>query len=136
MSKRNWFVKPETVKIALTDDEWIKIKKGLTVAEERRMQTAGFRNISNKEATDEDAESKGINVDVNWTDNALARARTYLVDWSLTDEEGKSVPLTYDAIKSLAADAFTEINEAIDKHVESMEQEKKAKTGERKPKAI
>ena len=133
MKKRSWFVKPEEVKIDLSDGQWIKVKKRLTVAEERAMLTAGFRGIHREE------DAKGVDVSVDWTDTELARVRTYLTDWSLSEEQGDkvvSVPLTYDSIKSLDPDAFDEIRKAIDKHVETVEEEKKRTTGEAKLKAI
>jgi hypothetical protein len=136
MGKRKWFVDPEVVKIDLSDDEWIKVKKRLTVSEERAMLTAGFKHVHRDAAEDGDASQPSVDIGMDWTAQALARARTYMVDWSATDEEGKSIPLSYEAIKALPPDLFQEIDKAIDRHVEALEQEKKRTDGELKPATI
>ena len=128
MSK-NRFVKPEEIKIELSDGDWIKIRKRLTVGEERAMMTAGFKRVHHGEGASGD-------IEIDWPTNSLARAVTYLLDWSFKDDEGKSVECNGDAIKALDPEALDEINAAIDKHLEAMEQEKKATSGGRKLKAI
>lgn len=141
MGKRNWFVKPEVVRLELSDGEWIEIKKRLTAGEQRQVTTAGMKSMNTAGMDREsrnDAENTNVNINIDWTAMmGMARAVMYLTDWSLRDvESDKPVELTPDAIRALDPDAFTEIDEAIDKHIESMEREKKATAGEPKLKVI
>ena len=133
MGKRNWFVKPEVERLELSDGEWIEIKKRLTVAEERKLLTSGF-----KRGRSVRSENEGTDVDFEMDLSAfdLKKVETYLLDWSLKDDNDKPVAVSYEAICALDPEAFDEIKGAIDKHTAAMEQEKKATTGGTKLKAI
>ena len=132
MGKKNWFVKPEIVRLDLGDGEWIEIKKRLTVAEQRKLQTAGFNKISTPADGSEDTPS----VDIDWSRMTLARVLTYLTEWSIRDDKDKPVRITEATIGTLDPDAFAEIDDAIEKHIEAMEEEKKQKPGGTKLKAM
>jgi hypothetical protein len=112
------FVQPdETEKIVLNgSDEWIRVKKELTIADQIALDTAGFSR---------DGDGK---IGVDFKANILARVLIYLVDWSekrdIGDEGRKRR-----AIESLAPEDFTRIDAAIRAHVEAMQQEKKQTTG-------
>lgn len=134
-----WTVKPEDVKIDLTFvDEgktfpfWIKIKKRLTVGESRRVMTAGWRGLrqSNPGAR---ADNAGPEIQIDWKATSFARAEAYLIDWSLTDERETKLAVTHDVIESLHPDVFALIEDAINKHIETAEQEKKDQTGVSEP---
>lgn len=113
------FVAPETVRIDLDGGDWIEVKKELSVGEERQYRTAGFKRTN--------ALSKEI--DVDWSAMALARVEAYLVGWSATDDKGKPVPVSARAIAGLSVEDFEAIDAAVQKHQESMAQEKKAPSG-------
>ena len=132
MAANVWCVKPESVRIDLaytppgeTERKfWIEIKKHLTVGEERRIMTAGWKGMSRSEESGE----TGINID--WKAQTFARTETFLTDWSLKDD---GVPLSRASIEALSSDVYALIETAINAHVEAMVEEKKAKSGSSAP---
>ena len=118
---RDRFVTSETVKLDLTDGDWIIVKKRLTYGEQQRYATAGFRTvIADKKRGDDEAE---ISVDFERT--AIMRLAVWISEWSFT-RNGKSVPVTQAAISALDADTVAEIDAALTVHIEAMDAEKKA----------
>lgn len=130
-----WCVKPESITIDLkfvtasgTFPFWIKVKKFLTIGEERRVQTAGWRGVSR---TNDDSNGS-INID--WRVQSFARAELYLVDWSLEDEDThQRLDLVSDVIQSLHPDVYALIEQAINVHVVAMAEEKKLPSGSSAP---
>lgn len=126
-----WTVKPDDVKVELsfidhegnTNAFWVKLKKRLTVGEERRILTAGWGGMRTSNVV-------GPEIQVDWQTQSFARAEVYVTDWSLSDLDGKKLPHTREGIESLHPDVFQLIEGAITTHVESTKQEKKANSGE------
>lgn len=100
----------------------ITLKRHLTVGEERAVMTAGWAGV--RPRTGGEAEIR-----VDWNIQGFARARAYLIDWSLTDDKGVKLPITAQVIETLHSDVFTIIDNAITAHVEAMAEEKKARSG-------
>lgn len=135
-----WTVAPEVVEIPLewTDPTgvarsfWVKIKKFLTVGEERVVQTAGWKGVTGmgggEGATGADAEIR-----IDWKQTSFARAMSYLVDWSLEDDKHNRMPLSMNSLQALHPEVFELIENAITKHLEAMAAEKKARTGSSAP---
>lgn len=119
MARRNRFVVPETVKIDLSGEDWIEIKKKLTVGETRRMQLAGIKMTG---------EAGKVERTLSFDIEALSMAKVvvYLLDWSFEDADGRRVELSREAIEALDEESYQEIADAVDKHAETMEKEKKA----------
>lgn len=116
------FVQPDVVRIQLGDGDWIEVKKELSVGEEKRYRSAGMQRVSQEAGRSE--------IGVNWSAMAFARVEMYLTDWSAAyGEKGKAVPLSPTAIQSLSVEDFDRIDDAIQKHIAAMDQEKKAMTG-------
>lgn len=134
-----WVVEPEESKIELewvvgdeTHKFWIKVKKNLSVGEQRRM----MKNVSvvsapvqRKGAEPEPAQAK-----LEWTEYSFARCSAYLLDWSLADENDKKLPVTRSTMESLHTELFEIIDDAVDTHESSTAEEKKVKSGGTKPK--
>lgn len=117
------FVSPETVRIHLKPDadgtkNWIDVKQELTVGEDKRYRTAGFSRVSQGEGSPE--------ISVNFSQMAIARVEAYLVDWSAKKPDGKDLPVSRTAIEQLSADSFDEIDQAIQEHMTTVADEKKA----------
>ena len=107
------FVTPDVVRLSMKDGtNWIEVKKELTVGEDKRFRSTGFKQVTQGTAP-------GIEVD--WEKLALARVEAYLVDWSATRQtkDGKtvSVPVTPESIRALDTESFNEIDEAIQQHI-------------------
>src|SRR5262249_45027294 len=126
MSTISRFVRPETVTIPISDGDTLTVRKQLSYGERRAM----FARWYDLGATP---------VRVNTLQTGIALVAAYLVDWTLSDEEGQKVPirgLSIDelvtVIDQLHPDAFAEIKTAIEAHIEAIDaaeaQEKKRMT--------
>jgi hypothetical protein len=107
MSKRNRFVTPATVRLELSDGDWIEIKERLTYGEERKLANSALVATS----------ANGFQVDLARAQ--LLRMEIWLTDWSFVDNNGKSVPLTPSAIQNLDPDTAEEIIAALDAYQEA-----------------
>lgn len=131
-----WTVAPEVVTLNLTwqdpggvsRDFWIKIKKFLTVGEERVVQTAGWKGVSGVGQGEDNAAAE---IRIDWKATSFARALAYLIDWSLESDPDKHVrmPLNASSLQSLHGEVFELIENAITAHVKAMDDEKKARAG-------
>lgn len=101
---RNRFVRPQTVRLELSDGDWIEVKKELNAGEHRRVFGRLVKDMRAGERAQLDPEQVG-----------LTKVVEYLVAWSLEDN-GKPVEITEGAINSLDAQTFGEIVKAIDEH--------------------
>jgi hypothetical protein len=125
-----WTIRPEVVKVDLTyvaadgttHPFWVTIRKRLTVGEERRVTTAGWRGMS-----------RGVDdagtINIDWKAANFARTEAYLTDWSLLDDDAKKLAVTREVIESLDGDVYALIEGAITKHVEAVAEEKKLRSG-------
>lgn len=124
------FVRPDTKTLHITDGDWLLVKKRLSAGEHRALFARMYLA-----ATDG-------RFHVNPLQRGIAQITAYLIDWSLTDDQGKPVVIRDKSIDdlttildSLDLESFTEIREAIEAHEEAMiaerEEEKKTRTGER-----
>lgn len=133
-----WTVRPEerTLELSWTapDGEvhkfWIKVKKQLTVGEQRRVQTAGWRGVQNF-AGGRDAQGGEVSpeISIDWRTQTFARTEAYLTDWSLEDEQHNRLPVVREVFEALHPDLYTVIENAITAHVQEVAQEKKPATG-------
>jgi hypothetical protein len=115
------FVRPETVTLPISNGDSIVVKKRLTNGERRAMFARMYHNGV-----------APLRIDTLQTGLALVLA--YLLDWSLTDENGSKVPIAglsgedlAAVVDSLGPDDFSEIKDAIEAHVavEEIAEEKK-----------
>lgn len=122
------FVRPETCILKISRGETLTVKRRLNAGEQRarfvRLYVAG---------ADGELKTNPFNV-------GLATIGAYLVDWSLTDDDGHLVKiqgLSYEQLTlildGLDTDSFKEIREAIEAHenamTEARTQEKKLPAG-------
>ena len=119
------FVKPEVVRIDLTNGDWILVRRQLTAGELRRVFARTAKPVLTGQPIEVDLEKAGISEMV-----------AYLVDWSFTDEQGKPVaikdmPAEYvlDVLNNLDGASFAEIYQAIQVHEASIADEKKTPSG-------
>lgn len=132
MAKSLWTVAPETERVNLEYNGtafWIELKQELTIGEQRRMETAGFRGARTGTSVPE-----GDNeISIDWRAQSFARTEIYLVDWSLADDAGNKLKLTKDTIQALRQDVYDLIEKAINAHVEARAAVKKADAGNSTP---
>jgi hypothetical protein len=126
-----WTVKPEEVKVDLVYKDqpfWITVKKFLTVGEERRIMTAGWRGMASSKDPNANEE-----ITIDWKLQTFARTETYLLDWSLTDDKAVKLPVNRAVIETLEPDLYGLIEQAITGVVEASAEEKKLKAGSAAP---
>lgn len=104
---------------------WIRLKKELTVGEDRHVKTAGWkgvRGVGGKEGEQE--------ISIDWKETGLVRAFTWLTAWSLMDEKDRVLPISLPVLSSLHKDVFDLIENAITERVKEAEAKKKASRGD------
>ena len=114
---RNRFISGHTVRIELSDGDWIGIKSELSWGE--RCQLFGLARVSYDPATQEKA-------GVNWERYQIERAALFLTAWSFCGSDGTTMALSRETIARLDAVTAAEVYEAIDRHVDMTNKEKKA----------
>lgn len=112
---RNRFVLPESVRLQLSDGDWVEVKKQLTVGEEKTLQACGIKRTLTAPPS------------VDWPEYHIGRVAVWLTGWSFVGPDDKPVPLTVAAIRSLDVDTFAEITDALTKHRQEIDDAKKAK---------
>ena len=122
---RNRFVLPETVRLELSDGDWIEAKKRLTYGEQQRLAGGALRpKLIDGE----------IDISLDLETHSILRLSTWIIDWSFCDGKGKQVEVSGDAIASLDPDTVDEIEAVLTTHIRSLEEEKKrrrlAETGQ------
>jgi hypothetical protein len=122
------FVRPETVKLDLSEGDWILIKKRLTAGEQR--------DAFNRAYVQGD-DDKFV---VHPGRIGLSMLSAYLLDWSLTDADGQQViirgepiAIVEQTLNGLDPDDFNELRIAVEQHEKRMiaerESEKKTRAG-------
>jgi hypothetical protein len=116
------FVKPEVVRLELSGGDWITVKNRLSAGEKRSIFALMVKSMH-----------AGEKVAIDPARAQIAQLVVYLVDWSLTDDTGKLVPIkdapaefVMQALDNLDADSYAEIEQALERHLTAREEEKKA----------
>lgn len=123
---RNRFVEPKTVRLELSDGDWVEVKARLTYGEEQRLASAGLTSVKGARVQD-------ATVGIDLERYNLAKLEVWLVDWSFRDARDKPAKLTRSAIAALDPDTAEEIMAALDAHIERLDDEKKALSGKSEP---
>jgi hypothetical protein len=115
---------PATVRLNLSDGDWIDVKRELSFGDRNRMKASLVSEIR--------ADGR-ITPDLQMVE--LAQVLAYLVEWSLVDPRGKQIPIDTEAKKRAALEGqdeatVREIIDAITAHAEQMEATKNAQGGE------
>lgn len=121
-------VRPETVRIQISDGDWIDVKKRLNAGEARRVYT---RMVKSAEA--------GKPFELDPFQVGRSQIMAYLVNWSFTDQpitgefgQPAAAEVIGEALDNLDLDSFNEIATAVAAHETAMnkerDEEKKART--------
>ena len=116
-------VVPDTVRIPISDGDWIEVIKHLNYGETKAMQAFAFGFKDNH-----------VQADLEVVE--IAQALGYLVGWSLVDLDGRPIRLETMAAKRVALfdqdpTTIKEIIAAVSAHAERMEQELEQEKNER-----
>jgi membrane-bound lytic murein transglycosylase MltF len=99
------FVQPGIVRLSLTDDEWIDVKRELNAGEQRRVMAGYVKEMRSGEAATIDPERVG-----------KTRLLEYIVGWSFTGFTGQPEPFDESALDCLDMDTYNELVDALDAH--------------------
>lgn len=120
------FVRGETTRINLPNGDWLLVKEYLTNGETREQLRRSYTLVNEKYYYDP-------------VESGMALVTAYIVDWSLTGNDGKPVVIrekprneVVAALDNLYSHDFAEIKRAIEVHERAMEaarQEKKLLSG-------
>jgi len=127
-----FFVTTDTTKLYPfgDGDHWIEVKQRLTAGEERRIATTMFSGARQRGAN----EDREVSFDIDLDSAAFVKVAVYLVEWNVPGPNGRPLPLNtmrekFDALRAMDPDAYRMIEKAIDAHVATQEEEKKARNG-------
>lgn len=127
------FSKPESVKLNISQGDWLLVKKRLTAGEQRRVYTRLIKRMVSGEPTELDPTLVGITTILG-----------YLLDWSIKDAANNPIAVTdqtvIDALSNMDGESFNEILQAVQDHEKAMaderEVEKNVPAGESTSSAI
>lgn len=115
--------RPETVKLEISDGDWLLVKKHLTAGEHRTMLAGMLREDRNG---------------VNPVKVGVTRIQAYLLDWSITDADGQQVVIRDQpaavlagALDAIDVETFKEILKAIEDHAAAVSVELEAEKNAR-----
>lgn len=100
------FVRPEVVRLSLTNGRWVDVKKRLTAGEARKMYGRLIKDLTPGEAPHLDPEYVG-----------LTKLLAYVIGWSFVDDGGRPVPFSPAALDNTDPDLYAEMIQAVDAHI-------------------
>jgi|SRR5262245_2353580 len=100
-------VQPDLVRLPLSDDDWIEVKRELNAGETRQIQ---IRMMAQTSIT------PGERVGLDPAKVGLTQALEYLVAWSLVDAQGRPLEISEGALNLIDYDSQQEIITAIEAH--------------------
>jgi hypothetical protein len=116
MSSR--LVSPESVRLPLSEGDWILVKRRLNAGEQRQILKRGMKVVNGS-------------IEIDTLEGAVAKITTYLLDWSLTNPAGTVIPIRDQptaaveaALDSLDPDSYSEILKVIEAHETAMRTER------------
>lgn len=119
------FVQPETIRLLISDGDFVDVKKELNAGEQRQVFAGMVRDITPGERALVDPAKVGV-----------TKLMAYILGWSFVDADGKPVPFSESGLNALDTETYAEVVAAIDAHEEAVEKaramRKNAATGEAK----
>jgi hypothetical protein len=100
------FVQPETVRLSLSEGDWLEVKRELNAGEARQVQ---IRLMSGPIVTGEKITYDPAKV-------GLTQALEYIVAWSFLDTTGKVAEISEASLKLLDQDSLREVIAAVNAH--------------------
>lgn len=116
----SWFVRPETVRLDLSEGQWVEIKEQLSYGEDQKL--TGLLVTSVRPGDD------GNVVGGNYGVYAVRKLLSWITDWSLRDADDKPVEVSLASIENLTPDAAEAINEAINAYLAKRQEGKAMST--------
>jgi hypothetical protein len=129
-------IKGATRRLDLSDDDWIEVRERLTYGQQVTLNASVLVGVQAKSETinapgglkDANSEEE-VTARLDQARWSIERIMAWVVDWSIIDEDGQRVRLTRDAVRALDPETGEEIQEALNKHIDAMDQLGKVKKG-------
>ena len=121
---RNRFVTGETVRLDLSDGDWIEVKRELSFGEQQELMAVGVRVAGGFD---------NPTMDMNIAEAHIFSLLQWLVDWSFTNDKGIKVPLSPASIRNLDLETAAEVEAALMAHKLELEKNSAATTGPTAP---
>lgn len=123
-----WIRKPESIRLSLSQGDWIEVRKYLTAGDTRRMYWRMMRTGTGGGMTPERIDPLLVDV---------AKITAYILNWSVTDADDRPIDISGPEAEATIAsvldvmdpDRFREIADAIAAHEAARDEEKKRITG-------
>lgn len=105
------FASLDTVRIDLPGGGWIEVKSELSWGEEQALYAGGMGrlNVSNPQAT------------IDLAEYNIRRVLAWVTEWSFTDKDGNTVPVTRKNVEALRSRIGQQIHNALDEHIRAAE---------------
>lgn len=145
----NRFVRPDTTRLAISQGDWLIVKRRLSAGEQRQIFTRLIKTAGGSMSRPTDGSSPEVLADIRVEPSqvGLSQVLAYLLDWSLTDAEGNPVVIRNQpiqvvtaALDALDVESYNEIEKVIQAHEVAMlkerEIEKKQRDGVNNASAI
>jgi len=130
-TRRDRFASGASVKLPLSDGDWVLVHAALSYGQQRRLATAGLTGVPDALAS----QGVGQGVQVDWAAFDIERLVTWVMDWSLVDADGDHVTVSRAAIEALDPETAQEIHAVLNRHQEAVEAKKGPPDGPPKPEA-
>lgn len=112
-------VRPDVIRLPLSEGDFIDVKKRLNTGEYRGMLISQYREPNAGEPAIVNLEAMGFN-----------KVVAYVVGWSFVDLDGNPLDFNADTLRHVDPDVFAEVLAAVEKHEAASEKERaEKKTG-------
>jgi hypothetical protein len=115
-------VMPATVRLTLSEGDWVDVKQELTSGEHRSMFLSQLKDTMLGDKPTLDLQNVGV-----------TKVLSYVVDWSFVGFDGKPLQLTRETLDKFDGETFQEVLTAVEAHHEAWEKavdaRKNAQTG-------
>jgi hypothetical protein len=124
----NRFVRPDTVRLSISGDDWLLVKRRLTAGEQRQIFASSAKPVRRSQ---QDTQKPEVEIDAMQA--GLSMVLAYLLDWSLTDHNDRPVVIRDQPASAVTAildsldfGSYLEIMEAVQTHDAAMREEREA----------
>src|SRR5687768_11027673 len=128
MGRRSRFARPDTIRVPLSEGDWLEVRKRLSARDQRQ----GFARLVKKATFDATSanghqqEEEQTQVEIDTSQVGFSTVLAYLVDWSLPEFpiKGQSLDVVTDALDALDANNSNKIKAAVLAHKKAMKLER------------
>jgi hypothetical protein len=129
MARNRFADEQETVRLDLSDGDWIDVRRELGYGRQSRMAAAGLGRVQ-ASALDGTGDAE---VGLSWEGFGFARMEAWVVNWSFRDRDNRPRPCDRRNMEALHPETVKEIIAALDTHQEEQNTEHASPNGRTTP---